>query len=83
MQPYVKIYIKFFDYGETDFIPCEKCGSKAVDIHHIWGRGVGKDVISNLIALCRDCHTKVHLSETPKTDMQYIHNQFLLNNDKL
>ena len=60
MKKHTKIYMKFFDYGETDCIPCEYCGSVAVDIHHLEGRGMGgsktKDTIENLIALCRKHH---------------------------
>ena len=53
-----------FGYGEQEFIPCECCGNKAVDIHHIVARGRGgdptgkKDIIENLQAVCRACHTK-------------------------
>jgi 5-methylcytosine-specific restriction endonuclease McrA len=47
-------------YKKTDFIPCEVCGSQAVDIHHINARGMGgsktADVIENLMGLCRKCH---------------------------
>lgn len=47
-------------YDTTDFVPCEMCGAKAVDIHHIEARGMGGtkklDVIENLMALCRPCH---------------------------
>ena len=60
MVKHVKIYMDYFGYGEQDFIPCEVDGRKAVDIHHIHGRGKGKDVINNLCALCRDCHDKAH-----------------------
>lgn len=59
------------DYGEQDFIPCERCYDKivngyhilkrAVDIHHIKYRSsVGSDEWENLIALCRECHNEVH-----------------------
>lgn len=62
MKRHVKIYLRFFGYGEEDFIPCEVCGAKAVDIHHIDCRGMGgskeKDDIENLMALCRPCHVK-------------------------
>lgn len=44
----------------SDFIECEVCKGKAVDIHHIDCRGMGgskeKDTIENLMALCRNCH---------------------------
>ena len=60
MKPYTKIYLEYFDYDESDFISCEVCGQKAVDIHHISAKGMGgskkKDVIENLMALCRKCH---------------------------
>jgi 5-methylcytosine-specific restriction endonuclease McrA len=50
----------YFDYGIEDFIPCEICECRAVDIHHIECRGYGgskaKDNIENLMALCRECH---------------------------
>jgi 5-methylcytosine-specific restriction endonuclease McrA len=60
MKKHVKVYLNHFDYDTDDFIPCEVCGAKAVDIHHIKARGMGgsntKDVIENLQALCRKCH---------------------------
>lgn len=60
MKKHIKIYLKHFDYDTDEFIPCEVCGSKAVDIHHIKARGMGgsddKDTIENLMALCRMCH---------------------------
>ena len=60
MKKHTKIYMKYFNYVLDDFIPCEVCGSRAVDIHHIENRGSGgsgnKDVIENLMAVCRSCH---------------------------
>lgn len=60
MKKHVKVYFDFFGYGIDSFIPCECCGSRAVDIHHIECRGMGgsktKDKIENLMALCRSCH---------------------------
>lgn len=53
-----------FGYTVSDFIPCEICGMKANDIHHIDCRGMGgdpqgkKDVIENLQAICRPDHDK-------------------------
>lgn len=53
--------MKHFDFGETDFIPCENCLAKAVDIHHLVFRSHGgKNNIENLIALCRNCHNRAH-----------------------
>lgn len=60
MKNHTKVYLNHFGYGIEDYIPCELCGSRAVDIHHINARGMGsskgKDTIENLMALCRSCH---------------------------
>ena len=59
MKNHTKVYMKFFGYDTSDFIPCELCGNRAADIHHIDSRKMGgtkgKDVIENLMALCRIC----------------------------
>ena len=73
MKNHTKVYLKHFGYGIEDFIPCESCGAKAVDIHHIEARGMGGDKnadnINNLMALCRQCH--IVMGDT-KTHMQYL-----------
>lgn len=73
MQKHTKIYLDYFNYGIEDFIPCEVCGSRAVDIHHIDCRGMGgskrSDTIENLMALCRYCH--VVMGDT-KTHLEYL-----------
>jgi 5-methylcytosine-specific restriction endonuclease McrA len=60
VKKHTKIYMAHFGYGPEEFIPCEVCGLRAVDIHHIEARGMGgskeKDNIQNLMALCRECH---------------------------
>lgn len=60
MKKHIKVYLDYFGYGIDDFIPCEVCTIRAVDIHHIEARGMGgtkkADVIENLMALCRVCH---------------------------
>jgi len=73
MQKHVKVYFDHFGYGIDSFIPCEVCGQRAVDIHHIAGRGKGKDVISNLIALCRKCHNAAHGLEKTYLHKDVIH----------
>ena len=77
MQRHTKIYFKYFDYGEQDIILCECCKRPAVDVHHVQGRGKGKDVIENLMALCRRCHDLAHMEKISKGELQYIHNNFL------
>jgi len=73
MKNHTKIYLKHFGYGIEDFIPCESCGAKAIDIHHIEARGMGGDKkaddINNLMALCRQCH--LVMGDT-KTHMEYL-----------
>lgn len=79
MTKHVKVYLNHFGYGEQDFIPCEACGGKSVDIHHVNNRGNDMDVISNLMALCRKHHELAHSSKTyvSKEHFQYIHNCFM------
>ena len=64
MIKYKQVYIDYFDYCVQDFIPCEVCGARSVDIHHLTPKGMGgsktKDHIENLIAVCRSCHNKCH-----------------------
>jgi hypothetical protein len=82
LPKHVSVYMLYFDYVTQSEIPCEACTKPAVDIHHISGRGKGKDVITNLMALCRKCHTRAHES-IPKSEMQYIHNFFLTGRRKI
>jgi len=81
MKPYTKTYLNHFGYGEQDFIPCEICKARAVDIHHIEARGMGgskkSDNIENLMALCRKCHLdfgdkKQHLEHLKKTHLKTL-----------
>ena len=67
MQKHIKNYLDANGFTGYEFIPCEVCGCKSVDIHHIEPRSkFGKnkkdeqDKPSNLIALCRLCHDKAH-----------------------
>lgn len=60
IKRHTRTYLKHFGFGADSFIPCEVCGGRAVDIHHIDCRGMGgskeKDEIGNLMALCREHH---------------------------
>ena len=58
---YKNKYLKFKGYGEQDFVLCENCGKRAVDVHHLVLRSHGgTDNPDNLILLCRNCHEKAH-----------------------
>jgi thymidine kinase len=81
MTSHAKIYMRYFDYVVQSEIMCECCQRPANDIHHITGRGEGKDIISNLMALCRKCHDRAH-SNVTKSEMQMIHNYFLMGHRK-
>lgn len=70
-----------FDFGIEDFIPCEVCSRRAVDIHHIEARGMGgsnkKDHIENLMAVCRECHNKYGDKVDYKPMLKEIHKKYL------
>ena len=79
MQKHTKVYMQFFNYEEQDFIPCEMCESRAVDIHHLQRRTRNKitnDYIENLVGLCRDCHIN---AESDKCFNMYVRIKHLEN----
>jgi len=84
MVKYKKVYLDYYDLDITDFIGCEICGTKAVDIHHLIIKGMGgsktKDYIENLIALCRSCHNKCHGSIDFNSKAKDIHKRNLNKN---
>ena len=73
--------MKHFGYGLEDFIGCEVCGNKAVDIHHIDCRGMGgsqdKDTIKNLMAMCRMCHEKYGDKKEYTELLKQTHERFI------
>ncbi len=76
MKSYTKIYFDFFGYDESDFIGCEVCGQKAVDISHIEAKGRRpdlKDNIFNLMAMCRPCHVKYGDKKAFKDKLRETH----------
>ena len=83
MTNHCKIYMKYFDYVTAEEVLCEACGKSANDVHHINGRGRDKDVIENLMALCRRHHTMAHEEKVTKDEMQLIHNYFLQGQRKI
>jgi 5-methylcytosine-specific restriction endonuclease McrA len=82
MKPYTKTYLNYFGYDVSDFIPCEVCGAEAKDIHHVQARSLRKDLvndISNLMALCRKCHTEKGDKKQFREYLQNRHNEVLNN----
>jgi len=54
-------------YASNGWCHCQFCGKEEVglDMHHIKFRSQGgKDTADNLVALCREHHSLVHLSMT-------------------
>ena len=88
MKAHTKIYFDFFGFSIADFIPCECCGKKATDIHHIDARGMGgdpkksKDVIENLQALCRNCHSDYGDISHMKETLKKVHKNYIKYNKK-
>lgn len=80
MKKHVKIYLEYFGYDESDFIPCEVCGRRGQDIHHIECRGMGgtKDPenIDNLMAVCRRCHLIFGDKKEYKEVLKEVHNDY-------
>lgn len=84
MQPHIKNYLESISLSIADFIPCEVCGAKSVDVHHIIPRSkFGKkrkdeqDAPANLIALCRGCHNQAHDNVLTKEFLKSIANKRL------
>jgi len=81
MKNYTKIYLKYFGYAQDDYVPCEVCDNRAVDIHHIEARGMGgskdKDLIENLMALCRQCHLDLGDKEQYMQFLKDKHNELI------
>lgn len=78
MQKHVKIYRKYFQYGEQSYVGCEICNSPAADVHHIQYRSRGGgDNIENLMALCRYHHDKAHREELSEAYLQKMHQRFI------
>jgi 5-methylcytosine-specific restriction endonuclease McrA len=68
----------YFGYDISDFIPCEVCGNKAVDINHIYSRKIAKSKendINNLMAVCRKCHIEYGDKKQFRDFLQDIHNK--------
>ena len=75
--------MKYFGHTVDSFIPCEVCGRRAVDIHHITARGMGggrgKDEIGNLMALCREHHMEYGDKKQYKDFLMEVHEKVLKN----
>jgi 5-methylcytosine-specific restriction endonuclease McrA len=80
LKKHTKLYLDYFGYVADDFMACEVCGTRMVDIHHIDCRGMGggknKDEIKNLMGLCRDCHLEYGDKKHHIDFLKRKHNEF-------
>ena len=53
------------------------CGNPAAAVHHKTYANLGDEPISDLVALCRDCHSVCHSGITPVILMQYAGSSYL------
>ena len=76
MKQHIKNFYKHYNLAPDEWFGCQVCGGTAVDIHHIVFRSAnGSDDVSNLIGLCRSCHSRSHKLATPyleKEELQEI-----------
>ena len=81
MKSYTKKYLEHFNFSTSDFIPCEICGERAVDIHHIEARGMGgskgKDDIENIMAVCRKHHLEYGDKKDKKEFLKIKHLEYM------
>ena len=86
MRKHTKIYFDYFGYTGQEFIACEVCGKRGVDIHHIDCRGMGgskeKDKIENLMSVCRECHIKYGDKKDYIDFLKDKHQEFMYNYGK-
>src|SRR5580692_2488002 len=77
MQNHTKIYFSFFGYDISSFVPCEICGSRGTEIYHIHRRGRrnewNADIIENLQAICRCCHSDLGDKKKHKATLYELH----------
>ena len=75
------MFMKYYGYTEADSYSelCWYCAKNVwIDIHHIQGRGLGgdpkglRDKISNLIPLCRSCHSDSSVINKQKDKLKEI-----------
>jgi 5-methylcytosine-specific restriction endonuclease McrA len=48
---------------------CEGCGhNKATQAHHLSYERMGEEMLFDLVAVCDDCHLRIHLKEEPQCE---------------
>lgn len=78
-----KVYLDYFypAWGPDDHIPCERCGRKAVEVHHTIPKRMGgtthKYSVEELAAVCRKCHDFAHSSSEALEEIIKYHKIFM------
>lgn len=73
--------MKFFGYDESSFMPCEVCGNRIVDVHHIRPKSLDSskvNKIENLVGLCREHHDLAHANRSFNDSLDMIHRKKML-----
>lgn len=76
MKKHTAIYFKAFGYDETDFIPSEISGARAIDLHHIVDRS---NRIENIMAVTREEHLEYGEIKSKMRFLLAIHLEQLIN----
>lgn len=58
--------------------PCARCGGRADDAHELLSRARGGSITDpgNIVPLCRDCHSHVHLNPAASSAAGYMVSAF-------
>ena len=55
---------------------CEVCGAQATDIHHKSKRGKNLSSQQTFMAVCRNCHTRIHDNPAWARELGYLIYEF-------
>ena len=55
---------------------CEACGAQATDIHHKSKRGKNLSSQQTFMAVCRNCHTRIHDNPAWARELGYLIYEF-------
>lgn len=85
MKAYTRTYLKFFGFpfDPNFFVPCEYCGAKSVDLHHLIPRSLRPDLVNrieNIMALCRKDHDRAGKDRAFNEELKQVHRRRLLKN---
>lgn len=87
MKTYTKVYMDYFGYDISSWMPCEipGCGQQAVDVAHIWAKSIRpklRDKIENLMGSCREHHAEYGDKAQHREMLQEAHNAFMIKHGK-